>query len=1060
MIRSIVALSLRFRVLVLGIAVATMAAGVLTLPRAPIDAVPEFAPPYVEIQTEALGLSAEEVEQLITVPLEADLLNGVAWLESIESESVPSLSSIVLTFEPGTDPIRARQMVAERLTQAHALPNVSRAPAMLQPLSSSNRAMMVGLSSGEHSLIEMSVLARWTIRPRLMGVPGVANVAIWGQRERQLQVLIDPVHLDEAGVTIDDVVEATGNALWVSPLTFLEASSPGTGGFIDTPNQRLGVQHIFPISSPEDLARVPVQGGDGHRFRLGDLATVVEDHQPLIGDALLNGEQGVTPGLLLVIEKFPEANTLEVTRGIEEAMSALGPGLGGIRVDTTIFRPAGFIESAIDGLTLAVLIGLLLVALALMSLLFDWRAAIVSLVAVPVSLTVAALVLVATGASINAMVVAGFVVALGIVVDDGISTATSIMRQAAEGTDRSASWGSLAVIGAVLQVRGPMIFATLILGLAITPFFLLGSVGGALMPPLLISYGVALLASTVVAMTVTPAVAAFLLPDDPAARRTPRALDAAQRVYGTLLARVFERSRPAFLTVGVITVGVVALFALSMAPRLGALEAPTFRERDLLVRFDGPPGTSHTEMSRIVAQASSEIRAIPGVRNVGAHVGRAILSDEVSGINTGEIWFSIDPAADYETTAAAVEEVISGYPGLDRQVMTYPEQRLTEVASTRPEDLVVRVFGQDMTILRGKADEIRELLAGVEGITAAVVEPQVEEPSLHIEVDLEAAARHQLKPGDIRRAAATVLSGIEVGSLFEDQKVFEVVVWGTPEHRHSVTAVEELPITTPRGELVRLGDVANVEIAPAATVIRRDAVQRRIDVGATISGRDVSAVLADVEQALASVEFPLENHAEVLGITADREDARTALLALSAAAAIGIFLLLQAAFASWRLALFIYLALPAAVSGGLVVALVTGDPGSIGAVTGLVAVLGIALRHAILLVTHYRQLEAVGAEQFGTGLVLRGARERLAPSLTATVATAAAILPFVILGGLPGFEIVQPMSLVILGGLVTSVLLSLFVVPTIFLRSGATTEAELMAIPIEQATEPQVVGAR
>src|SRR5918999_325244 len=283
--RSLIEWSLRSRLLVIAAAAAIVLVGVMQLSSAPVDALPEFSPPYVEVQTEALGLSAEEVDQLITVPLEADLLNGVAWLDSIESESVAGLSSIVLTFEPGTDPIRARQMVAERLTQAHALPNVSKPPTMLQPLSSSNRLLMVSLSSDDLSLIDMSVLARWTIRPRLMGVTGVANVAIWGQRERQLQVLVDPERLRDLGVSLDEVIQTAGNALWVSPLTFLEASTPGTGGFVDTPNQRLSVQHVFPIASADELARVAIQpeSPDGAPPRLGDVAEVVEDHQPLIG---------------------------------------------------------------------------------------------------------------------------------------------------------------------------------------------------------------------------------------------------------------------------------------------------------------------------------------------------------------------------------------------------------------------------------------------------------------------------------------------------------------------------------------------------------------------------------------------------------------------------------------------------------------------------------------------------------------------------------------------------------------------------------------------------------
>ncbi|MGH8971304.1 MAG: efflux RND transporter permease subunit, partial [Actinomycetes bacterium] len=342
MMRWIVRSSLTFRLLVLSVAAGLMLFGLFRLPDASVDTLPEFTPPTVEIQTEALGLSAAEVEQLITVPLEADLLNGVAFLDDIRSESVPGLSSIELIFEPGTDILEARQVVAERMTQAHALPHVSKAPAMLQPLSSTSRVVMAGISSDDMSLIDMSVLAQWKIKPRLLGVKGVANVAIWGQRDRQLQVQVDPAKLRENGVTLTQVMKTSGNALWWSPLSFVEASTPGTGGFIDTPNQRLGVQHISPIKTADDLAAVTVEDTEGRRLRLGDVATVVEDHQPLIGDAV----GGDSSGLMLVVEKFPGASTTQVTRDVEAALDAMKPGLPGVTVDTSIYRPASFVDSA------------------------------------------------------------------------------------------------------------------------------------------------------------------------------------------------------------------------------------------------------------------------------------------------------------------------------------------------------------------------------------------------------------------------------------------------------------------------------------------------------------------------------------------------------------------------------------------------------------------------------------------------------------------------------------------------------------------------------------------
>jgi Cu/Ag efflux pump CusA len=1054
--RSIVSWSARFRVIVLGIAVAVMVIGGLQLSSAPVDVLPEYGPPVVEVQTEALGLSAEEVEQLITVPLEADLLNGVAWLDSIESKSVQSLSSIVMTFEPGTDPIRARQMVSERLTQAHALPNVSRPPVMLQPLSSANRLAMVSLSSNDLSLIDLSVLARWTIRPRLMGVPGVANVAIWGQRERQVQVLVDPERLAAAHVTLEDVVEATGNSLWVSPLTFLEASTPGTGGFIDTPNQRLGVQHILPIDSADELGRIALTPSNPDApagLRLSDVADVVEDHQPLIGDAIVNHE----PGLLLVVEKFPEANTVAVTAAVEDALAAMAPGLSGVEIDSTVFRPATFIESAIGNLGLAIIIGLILVAAIIAMVFLEWRAALVSLVSIPVSVTVGAVVLQLAGATLNAMVVAGFVAAIAVVIDDAVITTAEIMRQERAESGATRDSRIAAAVRAVVNVRSPLVYATLGIMLASAPLFFIGDVTGALLPALLAAYLAAIGASLVVALTVAPALASLLVGRG-LERREPRLLAALQGPYRVALTRLFSRPLAVLGVAGAATVGVVALSLVAMAPRLAAAGAPDFQTRDLLVQWDAPPGTSHTEMDRIISAASRELSDIDGVQNVGAHVGRAITSDQVVGISSGEIWVSMAPEADYTATRAAISSVIAGYPGLLREVGTYEAAQIARILGTSGDDLTVRIFGQDLDVMRAKATEIRDLMADVDGVSAAAVEPQVDEATIEISVDLDAAAAVGLKPGDIRRDAAALLSGINVGSLFEQQKVFEVVVWGTPEMRSSLTAIQNLPIGTPDGGVVALSDIADVRVAPSPTTIRRDAVQRVIDIGATVEGRDIGAVMADVNAAIRAVEFPLESHAELLPFTAERQDAQLTLLGIAASALVGIFLLLQAAFVSWRLAALVFMALPATLAGGIVIAALIGDGASIGITAGLIAVLGLGIRSGMLQVDHYRRLQRDAGEQFGPGLVLRGAQEQLGPMLATTLATAAAFAPFAVLGARAGLEVVHPMALVVLGGLVSSTLVNLFVVPSLFLRSGPSPEHEAQAITIEQH-EPQVIGA-
>src|SRR6195952_330054 len=413
---------LRLRTVIVAVAAVLLAGGLWQMRQMPLDVVPEFSPLTLQVRTEAIGLSAAEVESLITVPLEADLLIGVPWLKSIEYTPVTGVSSIDLLFEPGTDIMKARQMVNERMTQARALPNVSTPPTLLQPVATANRIMNVGLSSKTVSLIDMSVQAQWTVVPRLTGVPGVANVSIWGQRNRQVQVLVDPAKLHENGVTVDQIVKTAGEAVWSSPLTYLNSSTPGTGGFIDTPNQRLSVRHVFPITAAEDFAKIPVNGTS---IALRDVADVVEAHQPLIGGAILKDG----PGLLLVVEKYPGFNTVEVTKGVEAALAELRPGMSGIDIDSGIYRPAGFIERAPSNLSSALLAAAILAVVALGALLGSWRATVVAAVSIAVSLAAAVLVFYVRGINLNMMMIAGLLMAVAAVVDDAIADADNATRR-------------------------------------------------------------------------------------------------------------------------------------------------------------------------------------------------------------------------------------------------------------------------------------------------------------------------------------------------------------------------------------------------------------------------------------------------------------------------------------------------------------------------------------------------------------------------------------------------------------------------------------------------------
>jgi Cu/Ag efflux pump CusA len=782
----------------------------------------------------------------------------------------------------------------------------------------------------------------------------------------------------------------------------------------------------------------------GKVLRLTDVSKVVEDHQPLIGDAVVND----APSLMLVVEKFPGANTLEVTRGVEEALDQLRPGLSGITIDTSLYRPASFIETATHNLTLALVVGLVLVVLLIGLFLFDWRAALIGLVTVPLSLVAAVLVLDLRGATFNTMVLAGLVVALAVVVDDAIVDVDNLkrrLRQRREAGEEAGGSALATVLRASLEVRRPLVYATLIVALATVPVFFVQGLTGSFVRPLATSYLLAVLASLVVALVVTPGLALLLLGGAPLPQRTSPLARWLERGHTAALTRLLARPRVAFAGAALL-----ALAGLAVLPLLGGRPMlPPLQDRDLLIKWQGTPGMSQPEMDRITERATRELRSTAGVRDVGALVGRAITSDQAVNVNSAQLWVSIDPKADYRRTVAAVKQVVGGYPGLTHDLATYPEERIRQVRTGSGDPVVVRVYGQNPQVLRDKADEVRREIAGIDGVVSPRVDSQAVEPTIEVEVDLAAAQRQGIKPGDVRRAAATLLSGVTVGNLFEESKVFDVVVWGEPATRHSLTSIQNMLVDKPDGGQVRLGDVARVRVAPNPTVIKHDAVSRYLDVTAGVRGRSVAAVTRDVQQRIQGISFPLEHHAEVLEAAAEQRAASQRTLSVALAVVVAAFLLLQAAFGSWRLASLVFASLPLALVGGVLAALAfTGEVTPLGSLVGLFAVLAIAVRNGVLLVRHLQRLQRDG-EELDADLVLRGARERLAPAVLTALTVGLSLLPLLLFGGVPGLEVVRPLAVVILGGLLTSTLVGVLLVPVLYLRFAPRRQPEDLAAELQ-----------
>jgi CzcA family heavy metal efflux pump len=1020
MLKAIVSWALNMRVLVVAVALALLFVGINATKNAPLDVFPEFAPPLVEVQTEAPGLSTEEVDALVTVPLE-NSLNGLPFLKTIRSKSVLGLSSVVMIFNTGTDILKARQLVQERLNLAqNRLPAVVKPPVLMAPYSSLSRVLKVGLTSKTLDQMALSELALWTMRPRLMSVPGVANVAIWGQRSRQFQVLVDPQRLRAAGVTLDAITKAAGDAAIIS-----------AGGFVDTPNLRLSVTQLALITTPEDLARTVVEFRNGAPIRLGDVAEVKVGHPPLIGDAVINDGDGI----LLIVEKQPWGNTLDVTTGVEKVLEEMKPALLGVIIDSTIFRPATFIQLSIDHLTEALWLGCLLVVVVLALFLGDWRTTLISITAIPLSLAIALLLLRWRGETINTMILAGLIIALGEVVDDAIIDVENILRRMRQNALLANPLPKLKVVlDASLEVRSAVVYASVIIVLVFVPVFFLPGLAGTFFKPLALSYILAITASLAVALTLTPALSLMLLKTRPGAHRDALLSRGVKALYRGLLPLFARRPWMALLILAVAFTGTGWIWHTQLKEEF----LPSFKERDFLMHWLEKPNTSVEASKRITIAAATDLLKVPGVRNQGAHIGRAEVADEVVGPDFTELWISLDPNVEYDATIKKVQAVVDGYPGLTRDLLTFLRERIKEVLTGASASIVVRIFGPDLEQLRTHAAEVGAALKDVRGVSALKVEPQVQVPQITVRLRPENAALHGLTAGQVRQAVTTLISGRKVGEVYQEQRVHDVIVWSVPGVRADYTTLRELLIATPGGGHVRLADVADLAIVPTPNAIKREGASRRIDVTCNVAGRALGDVAREIEQRIGKIPFARGYHPEILGEWAERQAAQSRLGWLALASLAGILVLLYADFQSLRLVLLIALTLPFALIGGVMAAWLGGGVLSLGSLVGFVTVLGIAARNGILLVSHYRHLQNEEGQPFSLDLVLRGSEERLIPILMTAATAALALLPLVLKGDVPGNEIERPLALVILGGLVTSTLLNLFLLPALYARFGAS----------------------
>lgn len=1057
MLTRLITFSLHYRPVVLLLAIILLGAGAVAVREAPWDIFPEFAPPQLVVQTEAQGLSTEEVERLVTIPVESTV-NGVSRLKTLRSSSAPGLSVVTAIFEDGTDILDARQLVNERLGElGPQLPEGVQTPRLTPLAASTSKLLMIGLTSDTVSLEELRTLADWTWQRRLRAVRGVAHVEVFGGDVRQYQILVRPEQLNRAQVSLDQVVTAAR-----------QATGFGGAGFIETPAQRLPVQQRTRIESPDDLAAVPVVIEDGVVVTLGQVAEVTTGSRDKVGDAVINGQSGV----LLVIHKQPSFNTLAVTEDVQQAVEALRPSLpDGVDLHVDLFRQATFIERAISNLNVAILVGAVLVALILIAFLFQWRTVVISLTAIPLSLLGAVLILRACGVSLNAMTLGGLAIALGELVDDAIVDVENVLRRlrqwrlaiedcrlhgdAASPQSKIDNQKSAiqVVLAASLEVRSAVVYASFIVILVFVPVFFMGGLGGTFFRPLGLAYIAAIVVSLIVALTVTPAMCLWLLgretrvqsseegKEAPALDSRLSTLDSSQPPLVRVLMFLYLKTLGPVLNWPKLTIAVSVLLlggALAVAPFLGGAFLPDFRESNFVVFMGGKPDSSLVESRRMGKLVSERLRDIPGVRSVAQQIGRADLSEDTWGPNISELWVTLDADADSDGVLHDINESLEDVPGAVFQTKQFLRERIDEVLTGARSDIVIRVVGPDLTQLRQQAALIADAIEEIDGVDDMQVEQQVDVPQIEVLLRPRHAARFGYPVGALNDNIQTLLRGSRVGQVYDQDRVFDVIVRAHPDLRRDPQSLGDIRIDAPTGEFIPLSAVADIHPTQAPNLINREQTSRRILVTCNAKDRDVASVIADIQSRIAA-DVPLQPgyRLEFAGEHAARSEAQSRLLLLSAAALLGIFMLLYLDLRSMRLSLLVMLSVPLACVGGVAAILLSGGDVSLGSLVGFVTVFGIAVRNGILLITSFRHVKETEPTLAPRDVILRGAGERLAPILMTAGSTALALLPLILRGDIPGHEIEHPMAIVITGGLVSSTFLTLYLLP-VLCRSQTT----------------------
>ncbi len=1019
MLNKIIQWSIKNRLIVVIAACVLLVYGGIIAMRAPLDVFPDLTAPTVTILTESHGMAPEEVEALVSLPIEASM-NGTAGVFRVRSNSAAGISIVFVDFNFGTDIYRARQLVTEKLGQVR-LPAGIRPP-VLGPISSTmGEIMLISMTSKTTSSMELRSLADWVIRPRLLGVPGVAQVMIIGGDTKQYQVLVDPAKLRDYGLTLKEVRDAVGGA-----------NVNASGGFMERPDLEYFVRARGRVNTLDDLANSVVAVRNTTPILVKNVADV------RIGPAIKRGDGSFNmhSDVVATIQKQPNANTLEVTAQIEAALAGLKSTLpDDVTIDTKAFQQAAFIDRAIENVKRALLEGGLLVTVVLFLFLWNFRTTFISLTAIPLSLVAAVIMMTYFGISINTMTLGGLAIAIGELVDDAIIEVENVFRRLRQNAQNGMAESPANVIfKASSEIRSSIVFATLIIILVFMPLLNLGGFEGRMFAPLAFAYIASVAASLLVALTVTPALCYYLLGRSRLVRETGDSalVRLLKRYYSKTLEWTLQRPAP------IVAVSVLLLaVSIMLFPLMGREFLPPFNEGALNINESLPPGTSLQESNRIGRIVEETLHRTPEVVSTTRRTGRAELDEHAAGVNASEIEV-VTKQLD-RPQAAIMEEVrqnLSQIPGITSEVGQPMSHRMDHLLSGTRAQIAIKLFGPDLVTLRNKAEDIRKVMETVPGVVDLMVEPQVGVPQLQINMNRKQAAAVGLRAENLAETVDTAFNGEAVSQVLENQRTFDLVVRFNDAARQSAEAIASTLIDTPIGAKVPINQVASVQVDQGPNTINRENVQRRIIVQSNVAGRDLGSVINEIRQKIArDVALPEGYFVQYGGQFEAQEEAARKITVMSVVAIAGIFLLLYLALGSGRLALLVMANLPLALIGGVIMVFVSGGTLSVASLVGFITLFGIATRNGIMLITHYQHLAAEESVPFRQSII-QGSLERLSPILMTALVTGVGLVPLALGVGQPGKEIQQPMAVVILGGIVTSTFLNMIVIPPLYFRYG------------------------